>query len=197
MIAWLNGVLRFRDADRLVLDVQGVGYEVRVAAGVAAQVNVGDPLELFIHTHVREDQLTLFGFDRSDQLETFLLLMGINGVGPRLATTILGGISPEELAVAIEAGDLARLTSLSGVGKRMAQRLVTELGGKMSVLSLPGDSGAVGGAITGKWSDLVSALSNLGFRPKEVANVVSRLQKEHADAALDELIRMALNMLSS
>lgn len=198
MIGWLQGVVRYRRDGRVILDVGGVGYEVTVPAGVVADVGLGESTELHVHTHVREDQLALFGFETVEQMAAFHSLLSVTGIGPKVAVAILGGISTAELAAAVECGDIARLTALPGVGKRLAQRLSMELKGKLAAsagaVTLSG--GAQPGGGKGPFADLESALSNLGFRAREIGLVVSELRQEMPDADLDSLVRSALGRLS-
>jgi Holliday junction DNA helicase RuvA len=198
MIGWLKGAVRFRREGRLIIDVGGVGYEVRVPAGVAADVALGDTVELHIHTHVREDQLALFGFETIEQMAAFHSLLSVTGIGPKVAVAILGGISTPELTVAVESGDIARLTALPGVGKRLAQRLSMELKGKLAPAAgvVATSLTAAGNPAKGPFADLESALSNLGFRPREIGQVVVELRQEMPEADLDTLIRSALGRLS-
>lgn len=205
MIAWLRGVLRSRGDDHVVLDVQGVGYRVAVPVGVAAQVPVGDEVQLHVHTHVREDQITLFGFEADDQRTTFDVLLGVSGVGPKLAVGILGGIAPGELAAAVEMGDVKRLKQCPGVGKRLAERLAVELKGKLTKAGITAGAGPGPGAAPSVatrraagdvWGDVESALMNLDFRKHEVDSALVQLRQEFDDAAgFDTLLRAALGAL--
>ena len=200
MIAWLRGTLRARgEGGKLIVDVGGVGYAVLVPVGVAADVALGETVELHIHTHVREDQLNLFGFEDELSLETFLVLNGVSKVGPKLALNVLSGIGAAQLVDAVETQDLARLTSISGVGKRLAERLAVELKGK-----LPDAHGGTASPTTPRgpasrepstFRDLRSALANLEYRPKEVDAVTQALRQSQPEAPFDELLREALRVL--
>lgn len=204
MIGWLGGNLKARDSEgRLVLEVGGVGYLVSVPLSVAADVALGAPLELWIHTHVREDDLALFGFEDEVELQTFRALTAISGVGPKVALAVLGQTPPAELASAVLAGDIARLSRAKGVGKRLAERLAVELKGKLDfVPSTP--TVAPTPAKPGKktpserlWDDLRSALGNLQYRPKEVELALVQVRSElgEAPADFDQALRMALGLL--
>jgi Holliday junction DNA helicase RuvA len=199
MIAWLRGVLRARAEDRVIVDVGGVGYQLHVPIGVAAQAALGDEVTLHVHTHVREDALALFGFEDTAQLQAFNALLGVSGVGPKLAVAILGALSPGALAAAVAGADVARLKAAPGVGKRLAERLAMELKGKLD--ALPDALAATGVTrvppvpTTGPWRDLKSALANLQYRPKEVDGVVEQLHRELPDGEFDELLRGALRLL--
>jgi len=198
MIGWLRGRLRARDGEgRLVLDVGGVGYVLSVPLSVAGQVQEGEVLELHVHTYVREDQLALYGFEDEAQHQAFLALIQVSKVGPRLALAVLGGVSPAELADAVDRGDLARLTTISGVGKRLAERLTVELRGKLEGVARPHAQPprAATGGEPSAFRDLRSALHNLQYRPKEIDAVIDELRAEAADAPFDALLRRALASL--
>lgn len=196
MIAWLSGVLRVRDDDGgLIVDVNGVGYAVRVPLSLAVTVEVGDPIELHVHTHVREDILQLYGFEDAEQQGVFNALIGVSKVGPKLALNVLGGISSTELARCVDQGDVGRLVALPGVGKRLAERLAMELRGKLSVTGTARAASAAAAPRGGPFADLKSALQNLQYRPKEIAAVSEQLAAEMPDAPFDELLRGALRRL--
>ncbi|TNF38353.1 MAG: Holliday junction branch migration protein RuvA [Deltaproteobacteria bacterium] len=197
MIAWLKGDLRMRDDEgRIILDVGGVGYALTVPIGVAGQAELGDTVELFVHTHVREDQIALFGFEDEAQLQAFNALLGVSKVGPKLAVNVLSGIDPAGLADAIDRGDLARLATISGVGKRLAERLSVELRGKLAVAPQATTARiAPRGAEPQTFRDLRSALANLQYRPKEVDAALAQLREEAPDAEFDVLLRRALALL--
>lgn len=206
MIASLNGILRFKTPGSIVLDVQGVGYEVFISSRTYDLLpEISEECFLLIHTNVREDAITLFGFENQETKELFLLLVTVSGIGPKLALAILSGLGSEELSTAISMEDYARLTAISGVGKKTAQRLCVELGEKVGRLAPPGVEGqpsvisgtpAQGNAV----QDAVSALVNLGYPQHLAWQALRRVQKQHgegADAmAVEELIRLALQGLA-
>jgi len=198
MIGWIQGPVRGRREDRVIVDAGGVGYVVMVPSRIAMAAELEDVLTLHIHTHVREDQITLYGFTDEKELSTFDILTTVKGVGPRMAVAILDGISPEELVVAVEGGDIARLKSCKGVGKRMAERLALELRGKLpqAVGGVNGSAGTDGPQRGAIWRDLESALSNLQYRKKEIDVALTQLQMEQGKAEdFDELLRAALGLL--
>ncbi len=122
-----------KEANRLILDVRDVGYEVLVPLSTYYELGeVGDPAELRIHTHVKEDALSLFGFKTDEEKKLFSLMIQISGIGPKLAVTILSGLPPEQFVDAIRAEDLVRLNRIPGVGKKTAERLVLELRDKLA-----------------------------------------------------------------
>ena len=197
MIGWLRGAVRARKDDRLVVDMNGVGYVVQVPLGAGADLELEAEVELHVHTHVREDSLQLFGFETAAGLATFESLITVSGVGPKLAQAVLGSFDTDTLAEAIDLGDIAMLKKVPGVGKRVAERLSLELRGKIR----PTGSGASGAskpvstrlAAGDAWRDVESALSNLDYRKKEVESVLDQLKREHPDTTdFDTLLRAAL-----
>ena len=204
MIGWLGGRLKTRDGEgRVILDVQGVGYLVAVPLAVGAQVEPGQALELWIHTHVREDDLALFGFEDEVQLQTFRALIAISGVGPKVALGVLSQTPPAELAAAVAAGDVARLSRAKGVGKRLAERLAVELKGKLDfvpaapVVAAPSPKAGKKSPAERAWDDLRSALGNLQFRPKEIEAALVQVRDELDGAApdFDSALRKSLAIL--
>lgn len=203
MIGWLRGVLRHRDDGVVIIDVGGVGYEVHVPLGTAAEVAVGGEVELWIHTQVREDLLALFGFEEISQRAVFEVLIGVSGVGPKLAVGVLGDISTEALHQAVETGDVKRLKKVSGIGARLAERLGVELKGKLGKIAgaagftAPAPAGAATRQVAGDvWGDLESALTNLQYRPVEVQSALGLVRREQPDATdFDLLLRASLAAL--
>jgi holliday junction DNA helicase RuvA len=200
MIGRLSGrIVEDGEGGVLVVDVNGVGYEVIAPLGTRGRATP-DPLgivTLFIHTHVREEALQLFGFASTDEREAFRVLIGISNVGPKMAVGVLSAVSVSELAQAVGRGEVGKLTTIPGVGKKTAERLVLELKGKLAVssggqpLQAPLPAG-------GKAETVVSALTRMGFRPNEAERVVATLAQGpgFADAPLGDLVRDALGMLS-
>ena len=207
MIATLTGRVLAKSADRAVVDVGGVGYEVILATDAVARLpEKGREVFLHIHTNVREDAITLFGFLEEEEKELFLILRTVTGIGPKLALAMLSGMRVAEICQAILAGDLKRLTMLPGVGKKTAERICVELKEKVAHLSsgtLPfsvdgQDVIVVAGSVV---ADALSALTNLGY-PDPVARkaleTVKRQQGEEAFAQIriEILIREALRTLA-
>ncbi len=205
MIGWLSGVILHRDLESVVVDVHGVGYRVQVPVGVIDHVPEGDPIELWIHTHVREGEISLFGFGDQDQQRTFDCLVSVSGVGPKGAVAILGGISPEELAAAVELADIKRLKKLSGVGKKLAERLAVELRDKLRKAGIVprmdghGSAGMPPGArvvVADVWADVSSALSNLDFKRGEVEMALAQVRQQHPEGGdFDALFMAAMSVL--
>jgi Holliday junction DNA helicase RuvA len=198
MIAYLRGQLLDKTAVDVIVDVHGVGYRATVSqTTLAALPEVGAPVTLRIHTHVREDILALFGFATAEEEQLFHLLTTVSGVGPKLAVNILSGMEPTELAVALANGEIARLTKISGVGKKTAERLVVELSDKLKTSTLIiGRLNPKAAKRTGA-DDLVSALVNLGYRPADAERAASAAREETPDAELGDLVKGALQLLLS
>jgi len=173
VIARLRGTLQERTPERVVVDVQGVGYDLRVPLSTYGSLPaVGEEVRLLVHTHVREDAISLFGFQTPRERTLFEKLIGVSGVGPRLAIALLSGIAPEELVEAIRGGSVAVLCRVPGVGRKTAERLVVDLRDKLDGPGEPalGGKGAFPAAPEGEGavlSDVLSALINLGYPARD------------------------------
>ena len=199
MIGLLRGRIADKQPNTLIVDVQGVGYEVHVPLSTFYDAgDTGGEITLRIYTHVREDALQLYGFLTELERQLFEKLIGISGIGPRLAIAVLSGMDPRELMTTVQRGDVARLTGIPGVGKKTSERIVLELRDRLAQLpgGAPADSAPSNGADRVR-SDLLSALQNLGYhRPQAEKAIDATLQTmsnptfEHAlKAALRELMR--------
>ena len=196
MIAHLSGTLREKQIQRLVVDVGGVGYEVQVPLSTFYEVGEpGAPVSLRIHTHVREDALQLFGFSTPLELELFNKLLAVSGIGPKVALGVLSGIEPLELVRAIRQSDLARLTSIPGVGKKTAERIVIELRDRLPKTAVEPDVAAAD-ATDDVRSDLLSALGNLGYTRGTVDRVVDRVLSAATTREFEPLLRDVLKELT-
>ena len=202
MIAQLTGKLVYKQPNTAIIDVGGVGYDVTIP--VSTFYELGEPgvdVSLKIHTHVREDALQLFGFWTSREKELFLKLTSVSGVGPKLAITMLSGIAAGELINAITSNDLVRLTSIPGVGKKTAERVVVELRDKLAVISLDArdaDRAAreVAPGEAGVRDDTIAALMALGY-PKAIAErAVSFALREQGEGTIEAVLKRALRRLS-
>lgn len=206
MISCLKGELFQKSQEKATLLVNGVGYEVFLSSDSIEKLpQLGEEVFLYTYTHVREDALHLFGFADTDEKQMFLLLINVSGVGPKLALAILSGIRPADLARAIATKDIARLTGLSGVGKKTAERLCLDLKDKVGVIAgtaeeVP-DFGAASQVEGGKEKDVISALVNLGY-PQSRAHIALAAMKRRfspeslAEMPLQELIRETLRSLA-
>jgi Holliday junction DNA helicase RuvA len=192
LIARLRGQIGERGADEIVVDVNGVGYQVYVSAQTMAALPPGGAdVELFVVTHVREDALQLFGFADRTERALFQLLQSVSGIGPRLALGILSGLPAGELREAIRRRDLMRLTSIQGVGKKTAERLSLELADKLAMLPEMQPAPARDGASRGVAEQAASALVNLGFRPIEAERAVEAALAAGVES-FEEVVREAL-----
>jgi Holliday junction DNA helicase RuvA len=186
----------------VVLDVGGVGYDVEIPLStfyVLAEGGRGAPVSLYVHTHVREDALQLYGFNAVDERTQFRRLIGISGVGPRLALAILSGIGVDELERAVLASDRARLQKIRGVGKKTAERLLLELRDKIGSAGEAGEAAPVApspAAATPARADAISALVNLGYAEATAARAVDRANERlDGDPSLEGLLRGALTRI--
>jgi len=185
VIARLAGTLVEKSPERLVVDVNGVGYEVRVPLSTYAGLpSPGSAVRLLIHTHVREDTLTLYGFDSGRERHLFEKLISVSGVGPKLALALLSGLSAEELSEAIQSGDTQPLGKVPGVGRKTAERLVVDLRDKLGPMSgtAPSESRAgerpeAPSAERVLVADVRSALINLGFSPRDTERALEAARK--------------------
>jgi Holliday junction DNA helicase RuvA len=196
MIAHLCGVLREKSADRLVVDVQGVGYLVFIPFSTYYEMGEeGSDVSLKIHTHVTENSLSLYGFRTDRERQLFLKLIQISGIGPRLAVTILSGLPVNDLMEAVAHSDVARLSTIPGVGKKTAERIALELKDKIAPL-LSGEATRAGiGPLGGIEPDVVSALVNLGYPKNKAETAVGSLRDQEIDR-FDLLLRRALKELA-
>ena len=193
MIAFLRGRVLEKHPTRVIVETGGVGYEVHVP--LSSYSAIGEPgadVALRIHTHVREDALQLFGFATPLELALFDRLVAVSGIGPKLALAVLSGIAPGDLVGAIGGGDIARLVSIPGIGRKTAERIVLELRDKVSALEGSATGGAPG---DGTRTDLLSALVNLGYhRPAAEKAVDAALAA--TGGAFEVSLRRALESLT-
>ena len=205
MIASLNGLVLAKTAVAVILDVNGVGYEVFISTRTLDTLPVtGAPTFLHVQTVVREDAIILYGFSRPEEKEMFLLLVTVSGIGPKVALNILSGISVVDLRQAIMFKDLVRLTTLPGVGKKTAQRICVDLGEKVGALAgtAPEQGRPEVQAPDGEslLADAASALVNLGY-PQATAWEALRVVQEQSEAPeamrVEDLIRLALRALAT
>lgn len=196
MIAFLRGTLGDKQPNRLIVDVGGVGYDVAVPLSTFYTLGaVGTAVALHVHTHVREDILALYGFASAIELQIFERLIGISGIGPKLALAVLSGIEVADLVRAVQQGDVVRLTAIPGVGKKTAERIGLELKGKLpaQLAAEVAAAQAAAGDAGGLRGDLLSALLNLGYhRPaaeKAVDAALARVEPKTFEAVLKQALR--------
>jgi len=199
VIGRLSGVVLEKRPDRALVDASGVGYELHVPLGTyAALPAVGERASLHVHTHVREDAILLFGFATAEEKALFERLVTVSGIGPRLALVVLSGLPLPELVGAIAAQDAKRLSSIPGVGKKLAERLGLELKDKVAGI-VPGAAGGSAGGATGAVGlaeDAVGALLNLGYRRPQAEAAVKAASEAAGSADLPTLLSAALRLLS-
>ena len=197
MIAHLRGTILEKHPNRVVIDVGGVGYDVAVPLSTFYGLgNLGDGVALRVHTHVREEAIALFGFATSLELDLFERLIAISGIGPKVGLAVLSGIETGELLVAIERGDLARLTAIPGVGKKTSERIVLELKDRLPKAQVAAVAPSMddGPAMRG---DLLSALINLGYhRPLAEKAVDAAVKAAGHEAGFERTLKQALRELA-
>jgi Holliday junction DNA helicase RuvA len=196
MIGQLRGRLAEKRPNQVLVDVGGVGYVVLVPLSTfAALGELHTEVTLLIHTHVREDALSLYGFVSSREKHLFELLISASGVGPSLALKILSGMSVDELVPAIRGNDLARLTKIPGVGRKTGERMVVELKDKLEAVVIEAERPAASSP-AGVEADVVSALVNLGYDARLAEKTVQEAREEIGAANFEKLLRAALQALS-
>jgi Holliday junction DNA helicase RuvA len=205
MIGRLTGRVVAQEPDgAVVLEVGGVGYELAAPLGTLGRAHVDDVgrVTLWVHTHVREDALALFGFADEAERAAFRALLGVSNVGPKIAVAVLGALPAAELARAVARRDLAALTAVSGIGRKIAERLLLELRDKLPALPVltagaaaARATAAAHGPVTGT-ERLRAALTGMGFRPAEADRAVSSLGERAASASFEDLLREALALLA-
>jgi Holliday junction DNA helicase RuvA len=191
MIATLEGILEYRGDDSVIINVSGVGFRVYVSSSTSSQLGaVKGRVSLYTHLHVREDNISLYGFASSEELTLFRSLISVTGIGARLALTVLSALNPEQLVMAITSGDIDLLSQTPGIGKRIASRLVVELRGKLEKeweeVALP---------LAPENIDVIAALTSLGYSVAEATKAISRLP-DSGSLSLEEKITMALQQLA-
>ncbi len=192
MIAYLRGTILSKTPGHVTIDCHGVGYAVAVSLSTFLKLgDEGGPCALHIHTHLTDNALTLFGFTSIDERELFLKLIGISGIGPKIAMSVLSGMTTGELIEAVHKSDVARIALVPGIGKKTALRIAMELADKIekkeSILS---------GVKSRETEDLVSALLNMGFRRKEVERVVEDVLRAHKADGFEKQLRECLQRLA-
>jgi holliday junction DNA helicase RuvA len=200
MIAHLTGLLLTKSTQSLTIDAGGIGYEVIVPLSTFyALPGEDERVNLHIYTHVREDALLLFGFNTRLEKDLFLMLIGVSGIGPKLAVNILSGIGPDELQEAMARGDALRLQSIPGVGKKTAERIVLEL--KDRAMKSLGDReispvSPMDERQKELLDDALSALTNLGYQAKSARRALEMIPLSQPDISLETLIKEALKKLA-
>src|SRR3954464_13658975 len=194
MIAHLRGRVLSKRPSHAVVDVNGVGSEIAISVPTFSELpNAGGEVSLHIHTHVREDALSLYGFLRPQEKELFERLISVSGIGPKLAITVLSGMQAEKMVAAIRGNDIAALTKIPGIGKKTAERMVLELRDKL-------DSFGVAAAVVSRHSpmeeDVLSALTNLGYQACAPGRPLAAAGKNGGPSSSDQLFRESLSAFS-
>ena len=202
MIGFLSGKILEKEANTVLVDVAGVGYEVTIPLSTFYELgDVGTEVSLRIFTYVREDALQLFGFKTTRERDLYLKLISVQGIGAKSGITMLSGMSADEIVAAIRTNNLVRLTSIPGVGKKTAERMVIELRDKIADLSAA-DGAAAPGTREGQtdadaiFDDALSALVNLGYQRNAAEKALNDARKEGAELTVQKLLRAALQRLA-
>jgi Holliday junction DNA helicase RuvA len=204
VIGRLRGVIVERAGDgTLVVDVGGVGYEVAVPLGALSHLPLPpEPVTLYVHTHVREDAIALYGFPTPEDRQAFRMLLGVASIGPKLALAVLSHLDARALAEAVAREDAARLQGIPGIGKKIADRLVLELRDKLGALtagatvSMSGPPGAVAPVVaSGPLGQVGSLLVSMGFKPSEADRAVAAIAPQADGKTLEQLLREALAVM--
>ena len=201
MIAHLTGKLIQKQPNAVIIDVGGVGYELIVPLSTFYDLGeTGSEVSLRAYTYVREDALQLYGFRTDRERRLFLLLTSVSGIGPKLAITVLSGLSAEELIQAIRQNNLVRLVAVPGIGKKTAERLIVELRDRVAPLASPATAdqsrAAAGDGTSTKRDDLVSALVNLGYQRTAAERAITSAFLEEPEATFEAALKCALRLLS-
>jgi Holliday junction DNA helicase RuvA len=192
MIGFLSGKIISSKPTQIILDVNGVGYIVNVSISTFEKITGKDVISLYIHTHVREDQFTLFGFYSEAEKEMFEALISVSGIGPKSAQTILSGITVEDLRFAIQTQNLSRLKSIPGIGQKTAERIIVELKSKVENLFVS----ETFICDTNIRTEAISALTTLGYNVKIAEKAIREIVATDAECSLEDLIRKALTILN-
>jgi Holliday junction DNA helicase RuvA len=195
VIAHINGTLAQKIPGEIVVDVNGIGYQILIPLNVFYGLpEIGGRVSLQVYTHVREDALQLFGFQDNVEKQIFLLLTAVSGIGPKLAINILSGIPADDLARALKEGNQVRLVGIPGVGKKLAERMIVELKDKFMTLPSEGAASKPTASDSQLMQDAVSALVNLGYRRGEAENNIRAVVKE-GEASLENILKEALRRM--
>ena len=197
MIAHLRGVLLEKQPNRVIVEVHGVGYDVHVPLSTFFRMaEPGGEIALRIHTHVREDALMLYGFGTVLELQLFERLIGVSGIGPKLALAVLSGMDPAELIAAIRSADIGRLTGIPGIGRKTAERIGLELKDKMAALQTSEPVSAPAPTADTQRSDVLSALVNLGYHRSLAERAVDAALTASSPGSFESTLKHALRELA-
>lgn len=194
MIGFIKGQLVHTEPPaHVIVDVQGVGYEIEVPTSVFFELpELNKELQLIIHHLVREDASILYGFRSFSQRQLFRTLLKVNGIGAKSALAVLSTMSSSEFARVINDQDIAAITQVPGIGKKTAQRLMIEMKDKVDISELSDVSGGAQPARLGVQAEAISALQSLGFKTQDARQIVNKIYKDNSDLAVEEIVRMSL-----
>lgn len=192
MIGFLTGKIISSKPTKVILDVNGVGYVVGISINTFEKISGKEIASLFIHTSVKEDSISLFGFHTEAEKEMFELLISVSGIGPKIALSLLSGIQTDDLKNAIQSSDISRIVAVPGIGRKTAERLVLELRTKVDQISEEGTT-AIPFSIK---NEAVAALTTLGYNSKITENLVRNILQNQPALSLEELIKRALSDLN-
>jgi len=197
MIGRLTGVLALKKAPQIMIDCQGVGYEVDVSMSTYYQLpSEGEAVAVWTHLQIKDDQHSLIGFYTDQERKLFRLLIKINGVGPKMALTILSGISESDFAICVQTSDVATLTRLPGVGQKTAERLIMEMRDKLESINFESNQVSGKGVLEAQHSnyktEAVEALQALGYRPVDATKMINMAALESSEESAQSLIKIAL-----
>ena len=192
MIATLKGTLEYRGADSVIINVGGIGFQVHVPGSTLSQLGaINDKVSLYSHLHLREDNVSLYGFASEEELALFRNLISVSGIGPKAALALLSALNPEQLVIAITGGNIDIISQVPGIGRKMANRIVIELKSKLekewkeAVLPLAAEN-----------ADVVAALTSLGYSLREATQAASSLP-DAPELSLEEKVKLALQQLAT
>jgi holliday junction DNA helicase RuvA len=192
MIAHLRGKLIARRPNQVIVETMGVGYDVTISLPSFSELpSLGSEVALYIHTHVREDQIALYGFVRLEEKQLFEKLITVSGIGPKLAITLLSGMPAEEMTGAIRANNIARLTKIPGIGRKTAERMVLELRDKLPAAG--SGAAAVAAPVSAVEEDVLSALVNLGYQRPVAEKALTVIEK---NGSFEALFRAAMAVIA-
>ena len=191
MIATIEGILEYRGNDYVIINVGGIGFRVYVSGSTFSQLGtVKGKVSLYTHLHVREDNISLYGFASNEELALFRNLISVSGVGSKVALTLLSALNPEQVVMAIASGDIDLISKAPGIGKKMAGRLIVELKGKLekewTETALP---------LAPESADVIAALTGLGYSLTEATKAISKLPDSEG-LSLEEKIKLALQQMA-
>ena len=201
MYAYIKGIMADRNDQQIVIENNGIGYLINCPLGISAEIGgIGDEVKVYLYQSVKEDDISLYGFNSRDQKEMFLKLITVSGIGPKVAHSICASLSAEQIAAAVMSSNIALLTSVKGLGKKTAERIILELKDKLkdqlgktaSISVAPAVSAALGAAGSGVMQDAAGALIVLGYKDQEAADAVSAAYED--GIGLEDLIRKALKL---